>query len=1423
MASPLYAATNPQNLGLGLDKLVESRAIVKANASRAIYGGYATEQAANYASLAITDETDVNRVLVDIVPTGRISMDAVASTLQASIPSMQIKSVDPKYRGTGVIEAYVSVDEATTVATTAGVKSVFLALKPYVRSKQGPVPAPSVVAGDHLLKIGTAFDQGVIQHRVDRISQLYNPSAPVNYDGSGISIGILSDSYDTRSASPHAATAVTNFDLPGAAANPWNTQPVVVLQDFPGGTDEGRGMTEIVYKMAPRARLAFATADNGEVGFANNIRALAALPGFTYDPSIQQGFKADVIADDVGYYDEPWYEDGIISDGIDDVAAAGTSYFSSAANDIGINGYESPLRIILNGTGLTAAAGNTALANTNISLSGVPANLYAGGFHNFNPSGLDVAQLVNYTGTQIVVMQWDDPYDSKDLTPDQPPIYSAAGTIDNTTTSVTYDQTSTPPLPPFVQGQAYVIAEAATSGNLDAIINIYDSSNNLVVSQDTGTDETVNFFAPATDQYRVVVNRYSTTTGNFTFTVSTAQGQAGVTTDLNLLVFNTAGAYQATRSLTSNNLANNRPIELAQFAPPSGQTQLQFVIARANTPTAAQLPTRVRWLIPGNGASGLGPAEYFTYNTVTTGGHPTAVGCNGTAAYSVFRPNVPESFTSPGPATILFDKQSKRLAAPDVRQQPRVAAADAGNTSFFSSDSTNDLDTNPNFSGTSAAAPHAAAIAALVLQSRGGSGSVTPTQMTSILQASAFPHDLDPSFASGTAAATDGGTVSVSISSDNDSNTATGQNDPSSFQITYSGPGSLASITFNPAGTDVAGGNVSGGNNGPMNDVGSLPATVTYFENNYPGLAFLPATKAFTLGPLTNLVAADVTVPLSTTPYTGFSNLAPSPANGTSQFRTMTIKFPNANFTTGAALRFTVGRGAQHSAVTGNGTVIGAGSVTSNPLADLFGGGVLIPSGVVVNDGMAFSGTTTAGGVFTGTIKNKIGTGYSVVDGYGFIDASVATGTLRGVASAAPASGYPNDIVLLTVNVTGGTNPASTGLAVKANLSGIGGSSSQGLYDDGTHGDAVAGDNVFSVNAVVGANAAPGSLVIPVTIQDNQSRSGNASINFTVLAATSPSGVGTATPAAVSVTETSLLTVAVTSGTGPVSTGIAVKADLSSIGGNAAQAFNDNGDGTFSFGATVPIGTAAGAKTLPVTVSDAQSRSSSTSISLSVLAPTALSASGSAAPSAVIAGGATHLSVSVTPGASPASSGIQVSADLTSIGGNATQALADDGSGTSFAFDATVDAATTPGVKLLPVTITDAQGRSTTVTLGLNVPTPGAPYATGIVVSGLPGSSVLLQAVATPGSEPTSTSLVVTVDLSAIGGSATQALYDDGTNGDQVAGDGVYSFATTLDSGTPIGATFNLPVTVSDAQMRTGAGSIQLTTLNDRIFGDGFE
>jgi uncharacterized protein len=91
------------------------------------------------------------------------------------------------------------------------------------------------------------------------------------------------------------------------------------------------------------------------------------------------------------------------------------------------------------------------------------------------------------------------------------------------------------------------------------------------------------------------------------------------------------------------------------------------------------------------------------------------------------------------------------------------------------------------------------------------------------------------------------------------------------------------------------------------------------------------------------------------------------------------------------------------------------------------------------------------------------------------------------------------------------------------------------------------------------------------------------------------------------------------------------------------------------------------------------------------------------------------------------------------------------------------------------------------------------------------GASTLLRVTVTPGANPASTGISVAGNLTAIGGSAAQLFYDDGTNGDVTAGDSIFSFQTTVGS-VPAGAK-SLPVSISDAEGRSGSTSISLTVI----------
>lgn len=83
------------------------------------------------------------------------------------------------------------------------------------------------------------------------------------------------------------------------------------------------------------------------------------------------------------------------------------------------------------------------------------------------------------------------------------------------------------------------------------------------------------------------------------------------------------------------------------------------------------------------------------------------------------------------------------------------------------------------------------------------------------------------------------------------------------------------------------------------------------------------------------------------------------------------------------------------------------------------------------------------------------------------------------------------------------------------------------------------------------------------------------------------------------------------------------------------------------------------------------------------------------------------------------------------------------------------------------------------------------------------GGPVTFTASVTGGSNPLSTSLAVSANLSSLGLSANQTLFDDGTNGDQFAGDGIFTFTANVPAGRPLG-TANISCTVTDAQSRSG-------------------
>ena len=156
--------------------------------------------------------------------------------------------------------------------------------------------------------------------------------------GSGVTVGVLSDSYNQLGG---AAANVDSGDLPATITVLDDSGDCGLFIIFIPCTDEGRGMMQLIHDVAPGASQAFHTAFNGQADFAQGIEELAGCPpGSSLGCTPVAGVAADVIVDDVFYFAEPMFQDGIIAQAVDNVVEGGTSYFSAAGNN-GRDAYES--------------------------------------------------------------------------------------------------------------------------------------------------------------------------------------------------------------------------------------------------------------------------------------------------------------------------------------------------------------------------------------------------------------------------------------------------------------------------------------------------------------------------------------------------------------------------------------------------------------------------------------------------------------------------------------------------------------------------------------------------------------------------------------------------------------------------------------------------------------------------------------------------------------------------------------------------------------------------------------------------------------------------------------------------------------------------------------------------------------------------
>ena len=463
---------------------------------------------------------------------------------------------------------------------------------------------------------------GLVTSQADRSMRTDRVREKLGFDGTGLTIGILSDSFacdpGSLAGGPYTTPAedVANGDIP---AN------VLILEDFLDQSsciDEGRGMAQLIHDIVPGAKLAFHTAFNGEADFAQGIIELAEA-------------GADVIVDDVIYFTEPMFQDGVIAQAADEVARLGVPYYSSNGNRERAS-YSSDFRPI---------------ETTLDGLHGV--------WHDFDENGDVVDPTISLTLTDVqsnLSFQWDQPNFS----------VSGAPGAESDVDIIMFDPATGERVPdcfpgggPFVFPAGGLCQFLFTNGGVpidggaggDAIELVSLVNFNGVATVDVGfyveSGPAPGFVKWVNFGARAIMNEHDT---------------------------------QSPSGFGHNNAA---------------------------------------------GAEGVGAAAfYFTEEFI---GDPNTLDLRAQAGEEPCVPACLNDFSSAGGTPIFFDTEGNRLRKPEIRLKPGITAPDGTNTSFFFNDTSRDDDDGdgifetgeagefPNFFGTSAAAPNAASIAAMMI------------------------------------------------------------------------------------------------------------------------------------------------------------------------------------------------------------------------------------------------------------------------------------------------------------------------------------------------------------------------------------------------------------------------------------------------------------------------------------------------------------------------------------------------------------------------------------------------------------------------------------------------------------------------------------------------------------------------------------
>ena len=479
---------------------------------------------------------------------------------------------------------------------------------------------------------------GAVTGEASRALRVRDARQRLGVDGSGIRMGILSDSYNQCAlgegedeCATTAAEDIATGDLPDDGARVLEREDGEGFEDFPDGTDEGRAMMQLAYDVAPGVAFSFHTAFGGQAAFAQGIIDLA-----------DDG--ADVVVDDVLLFAEPFFQDGLVAQAVETVVGRGVVYASSAGNQAD-QSYESDFR----------PSGRTPNFSATSS-TGTVFRVDQGELHDFNSlpgdSNLDPYQAITLGPDESVtiVFQYAEPS------------FSATGSQDRATTS-DYD--------------IYLLDAASPVAN---VLTGSDSNNNIdpVVRDDgtvvRGSGEPVEVLA------------------------YTNESDADETVHLAIVLFSGEARFM-------------------KYIDFEGQGTFEYA-QRGNSTSVAH----------NNAAAALNVGAAAWFNTAPFNFN--------------LGPGVPaiiNGFSSYGGSRVFFDAAGNAVDNPtdQDRRKPDVVGSDGDNNTFFGFDTGADEDENPNFFGTSAAAPNVAAVAALMLDAAGGPGSLTPAQVYAVLEETA--------------------------------------------------------------------------------------------------------------------------------------------------------------------------------------------------------------------------------------------------------------------------------------------------------------------------------------------------------------------------------------------------------------------------------------------------------------------------------------------------------------------------------------------------------------------------------------------------------------------------------------------------------------------------------------------------------------